>query len=50
MRMPSPDCVQGYKHGDAGARFVLSMGRYLCGVGERWPSMTVTASFLPHRL
>lgn len=50
MRMPSPDCVQGYKHGDAGARFVLSVGRYLFGVGARRPQMTVTCSSLPHRL
>lgn len=33
MRIPSPDSVRGFEHGDAGARFASSMGRYLCCVG-----------------
>lgn len=48
--MPSPDCVQGYKHGDAGAWFALSTGRYLCRAGARRAQMIVTCTFFPHRL
>lgn len=34
MRIPSPDSVTGYKHGDAGVRFAFSMGRYMCCFGS----------------
>lgn len=47
MRMPSPDCVQGYKHGDAGAWFALSTGRYLYRVGARRAQTIVTCLSFP---
>ena len=50
MRIPSPDSVRGCKHGDAGARFASSTGRYLCCVGTwRRPQIIsdVPPSLLP---
>lgn len=47
MRMPSPDCVQGYKHGDAGAWFALSTGRYLYRAGARRAQTIVTCLSFP---